>query len=83
MVFPAAQSHAPKGREKRRFRDFGFGVKNPTAYKAPGAAIEGVPATWVSPKIGLMSALSVMVHLHAAADNGSARAPKYTSSGVA
>jgi hypothetical protein len=83
MVFPAAQSHAPKGREKLRFRYFGFGVKNPTAYKAPGAAIEGVPATLVSVEIGLMSALSVMVHLQAATGSGSARAPKYTASGVA
>jgi hypothetical protein len=60
-----------------------IGVEKLTAYKSPGAAIEGVPATWVSPEIELMSALSVMSHRHAAAGNGSAMAPKYTASGVA
>jgi hypothetical protein len=83
MVFPAAQSHAPKGREKLPFRFFGRGVEKSNAYKAPGAAIEGVPATLLFPEIDLMSALSVMAHRHAAAGNGSAMAPKYTASGVA
>jgi hypothetical protein len=58
-------------------------VAKSAAYKSPGAAIEGVPATWVSPEIDLMSALSVMSRRHAAAGNDSARAPKYTASGVA
>jgi len=40
--------------------NFFFGVEKSTAYKAPGAEIEGVPATSVSPEIDLMSALSVM-----------------------
>jgi hypothetical protein len=35
-------------------------VEKSNAYKAPGAVIEGVPATWVFPEIGLLSALATM-----------------------
>ena len=44
---------APEGREKLRFRFFGFGMEKPTAYNAAGAAISRVPATSVSPAIEL------------------------------
>jgi hypothetical protein len=73
----------PKGGRSSGSGFLAFGVEKSTAYKSPGAAIEEVPATWVSPEIELMSALSVMSHRHAAAGNGSAMAPKYTASGVA
>src|SRR5215469_841434 len=52
MVFHAAQSHAPKGRERRR--------RKPTAYKPPGAAISRGAATSAPPEIDLMSVLSVI-----------------------
>ena len=58
---PPQRSLTPEGREKLRVRLFGFGVEKSTAYKAPEAAIEGVPATGLSPEIDLMSALSIMV----------------------
>jgi hypothetical protein len=80
---PPQCSLAPEGREKLQFKDFLFWRGKTDAYNAAGAAIEGVAATWLSPEIELMSALSVMVTLHAAAGSGSANAPKYTSSGVA
>ena len=50
----------PKGGRSSGSGFLAIGVEKATAYKAPGAAIEGVPATWVSPEIDLMSALSVM-----------------------
>jgi hypothetical protein len=83
MVFTHSAVSRPKGGSSSGAGVFCFGVEKSNAYKAPGAVIEGVPATWVSPKIGPLSALSVMASRHAACDNGSARAPKYTSSGVA
>jgi hypothetical protein len=53
---PPQCSITPEGREKLRFQLFGFGVEKPTVYNSPGAAIEGVAATWLSPEIDLMSA---------------------------
>ena len=74
---------APEGREKLRFRFFGFGMEKPTAYNAAGAAISRVPATSVSPAIELTDAWAVMAASQAAARVVWANAPKYTSSGVA
>src|SRR6266513_1039205 len=47
---PAAQSPAVGGRSSGSgFLD--LGVQKSTAYKAPGATIARLPATWVSPEI--------------------------------
>ena len=72
----------PEGREKLRIRRFGFGEEKSTAYKAPGAAIEGVGATKLSPETGVMGMLSFTVAPQAARVPG-ASTPTYTSSGVA
>ena len=52
-----------------------------TAYKAPGAAIEGVRATSVAPEIDVLKRFAVIAAYAAASVEG-ARASKYTSSGV-
>ncbi len=70
-------SLTPEGLEQLRCRLFCFGVEKSNAYKAPGAVIEGVPATSVSPEIGLMGALRIMTPLHAAAGICTARPRKY------
>ena len=41
----------PKGGSSSGAAFFCFGVEKSNAYKAPGAVIEGVPATWASPEI--------------------------------
>ena len=51
-----AQSAAFSGRSSGFF----FGLKNPTAVKAPGADFSQGPATCASPEISVASALSVM-----------------------
>src|SRR5882762_8101677 len=48
---------ASEGREKLRFRFFGFGMEKLTTYNAAGAAISRVPATSVSPAIELTDAM--------------------------
>lgn len=78
---PAAQSPAVGGRSSGSgFLD--LAVQKSTAYKAPGATIARLPATWVSPEIDLMKALAATVALQAAAGMVLASASKYTSSGV-
>ena len=52
-----------------------------TAYKARGAAIEGVPAMPVSPEISVLKPWSVIAG-YAATAVDSPSALKYTSSGV-
>lgn len=80
---PPQCSLTPEGREKLWVRAFGFGAEKSTVYKAPGAAIEGVAAIWISPEIDVMDAVVVTVDLQAAAGSFLADAPKYASSGVA
>lgn len=80
---PQPRSLMPEGREKLRFRVFCFGVEKPASYKAPEAMISRGGATSVSPKSRALSVLAFMLDLQAADDTVPARAPKYTSSGVA
>ncbi len=77
---PPQVSLAPEGREKLWLRRR---VEGPAAYKAPGAAISGVLATWTSPENEVLEVSTVTVVLQAAARVLVESAPKYTSSGVA
>src|SRR6185437_11610017 len=55
---PPQGSLAPEGREKLRVRP---GVEKATAYRAPGAAIEGWAATWISLETEVMKLCAVIV----------------------
>jgi hypothetical protein len=75
-----ARSAAAGGRSS----DVGFfrlGLRKSTAYKAPGAAIDRLPATSVPPDNPVMKPFAVIA-IYAATSVAAASSPKYTSSGV-
>jgi hypothetical protein len=77
---PEPRTAAAGGRSSSKF--FVVCGLESTAYKAPGAAIEGVPATLIPPEKPLPHRCTLMMIAQAATAIVSPSVLKYTSSGV-
>jgi len=77
---PETQSAAAGGSSSSGF--FVVSALKSTAYKAPGAAIDGVPATLIPPENPILDRCTVMMIAQAATAIVSPSVPKYTSSGL-